>query len=129
MKKRIRKILLLLVCIIISFFVVKVDGEEVPVGSNIGGHIVGEYKSCGTTSPFCFNYVPIAGSGVSGEYVQGIRITVVNQDGVKISGTHSHDFFLDKQRTDDFLRKNGVSFYSTKRHKNEIGRASCRERV
>ena len=120
MKKRIRKILLLLVCIIISFFVVKVDGEEVPVGSNIGGHIVGEYKSCGTTSPFCFNYVPIAGSGVSGEYVQGIRITVVNQDGVKISGTHSHDFFLDKQRTDDFLRKNGVSFYSTKRHKNEI---------
>lgn len=94
---------------------------ELPPGSNIGGGVTSTFVACSNGSVMCWNTEPRLNRG----RVQAIRVTMVDNTGKILPGTHSVDFFKydDAASKDTYAALAGrsdVNFYADKNYKNQI---------
>lgn len=85
--------------------------------NNIGGDPTAAFSSCGATS-VCYS-ATIANDQGSRVYVNGIRVSVVDSNGSRISGTHSHDYVQNGGHLSN-IKDGTFKFYSTKYTKLEL---------
>lgn len=117
MRKKILKSVIISI-IVTLIFSVDALANDLPPGSNIGGGVTSNFVGCAAGSVFCWD------SHTGQGRIQGVRITVVDQNGNRYGTTKSYDFFkcdgIYNDITYNFLTRNNVNYYKNKLHKNAV---------